>query len=148
MWILADLERTHDAPDSTPCRARALVSDAHVPDSSDTTFSGTAGVVLNNPLPGCRKRWLRVLLIPLAPFLLSKACLFWLLLIGDLAIFGPFTRSAVSGFECHRLLLPSYQRAAIFLGRERPVQRGFGDLQRPAYLRNRVALLIEILGNT
>jgi hypothetical protein len=104
--------------------------------------------VLNNPLLGCRKQWLRVLLIPLAPFWLSKARLFWLLLIGGLAIFGTLTRSAASGFECHRLLLPFCQRAAIFLGRERPVQRGFEDLERPANLRNQVMLLIEILGNT
>ena len=35
-----------------------------------------------------------------------------------------------------------------FPGLERPVQRSSGDLERPAYLRNGVVLLIEIPGNT
>jgi hypothetical protein len=35
-----------------------------------------------------------------------------------------------------------------FCGVDMPVQRDFGDLERPAYLRNRVSLLIERLGKT
>jgi hypothetical protein len=35
----------------------------------------------------------------------------------------------------------------LFARLECAVQRGFGDLERPANLRNRVSLLIEILGN-
>jgi hypothetical protein len=32
-------------------------------------------------------------------------------------------------------------------GLERPVQRGFGDVQRPAYFGDRVPFLIEVTGN-
>jgi hypothetical protein len=35
-----------------------------------------------------------------------------------------------------------------WFGLNSTVQRGFGDLECPAYLRNRVVLLVEILGNT
>jgi hypothetical protein len=37
---------------------------------------------------------------------------------------------------------------ASFPTLDRAVQRGFGDLERPANLRNRVVLFIEITGNT
>jgi hypothetical protein len=36
----------------------------------------------------------------------------------------------------------------VSLGLDRAVQRGLGDLERPAYFRNRVFLLVEFKGNT
>jgi hypothetical protein len=40
------------------------------------------------------------------------------------------------------------QGLPIFLGLDRAVQRGSGDLERPANLRNRMSVIVEILGNS
>jgi hypothetical protein len=41
-----------------------------------------------------------------------------------------------------------FSESAICIAPENPVQRGFGDLECPANLCNRVSFLIEITGNT
>ncbi len=53
-------------------------------------------------------------------------------LVGIIGIFLGYTENYLVSF-------PSF---------DSPVQRGFGDLEGPAYLRYGVALLIEISGNT